>query len=63
MKLNVPYQVRAGIYLATAVGTPLVAYLAAKSIIGDLEVTLWSAEVVVATGLAALNISKDKETK
>lgn len=59
MKLNIPYRVRAGIYILTAVGTPVVAYLSAIHIIGDLEVTLWSAEVAVASGLAVLNISKD----
>lgn len=55
MPLNPPRRVRAALYILTAVGTPLVAYLNARGIIGDLEVALWSAEVAVTTGLAALN--------
>lgn len=55
MNLNPPRRVRALLYVATAIGTPLVAYLNAKGILGDLEVGLWAAEVAVTTGLAALN--------
>ena len=61
MKLNVSYKVRAILYVITAVGTPVVAYLAALGVIGDLEVTLWSAEVTVAGAIAALNITKDED--
>lgn len=57
MTLNPPPKVRAVLYALTAIGTPLVAYLAAKGIIGDLEVSLWSAEVTVVSALAALNIT------
>ena len=57
MTLNIPYQLRAAIYVFTAVGTPVVAYLLSVGIIGELEVALWSAEVAVASSLAALNIS------
>ncbi len=57
MPLNVPYRIRAGLYVLTAIGTPLVAYLLAKNIIGSLEVTLWSAEVAVVSALAAFNTS------
>lgn len=55
MKLNLPYKVRAVIYVITAVGTPVVAYLASVGVIDDLVVGLWSAEVAVAGALAALN--------
>lgn len=58
MNLNPPSKVRAVLYVLTSVGTPLVAYLSAKHVLGDLEVTLWSAEVAVVSGLAALNVSK-----
>lgn len=58
MNLNLPPRARAVLYMFTLLGTPLIAYLNAKGIIGDLEVTLWSAEVVVASGLAAFNVSK-----
>lgn len=55
MTFNVPYKIRAGLYLLTAIGTPVVAYLFAKGFIGDLEVVLWSAEVTVVSALAAFN--------
>lgn len=57
MKFNPSSQVRAALYVLTGLGTPLVAYLAAKGIVGDLEVSLWSAEVTVVSALAALNVS------
>lgn len=56
MKINPPRWVRLTVYVVTALGTPVMAYLNAKGIIGSLEVGLWSAEVAVATGMAALNI-------
>lgn len=56
MKINLPRPARLAVYIITALGTPVVAYLNARGIIGSLEVGLWSAEVTVATSLAALNI-------
>lgn len=55
MTLNPPRKVRAALYVLTAVGTPVVVYLQAKGVIGDLEFILWSAEVTVVNTLAALN--------
>lgn len=55
MTFNVPYKVRAALYVLTAVGTPLVGYLFAKEIIGELELTLWGAEVTVVSLLAGFN--------
>lgn len=60
MRLVIPHKIRALLYVVTAIGTPLIAYLAAKQVIGDLEVALWSAEVVVVSGIAVFNINKDK---
>lgn len=54
---NIPYKVRATLYVITAVGTPIVAYLLNKDIIGQMEVALWSAEVAVVSALAAFNTS------
>jgi hypothetical protein len=56
MKFNPSQNVRLFLYIFTAVGTPVVAYLKAKGYIGDLEMILWSAEVTVISGLAALNV-------
>ena len=61
MTINLPYKVRAALYVLTALGTPAVAYLAARHIIGDLEVTLWSAEVTVIALMAAFNTTKPSD--
>lgn len=57
MRINLPSKVRAALYVFTALGTPIVAYLLAKGIIGELEVALWSGEVAVVTSMAALNVT------
>lgn len=63
MQLNPPYKVRAVLYVITAIGTPIVAYLLSKGIIGNLEMTLWSAEVTVVAALAAFNTSPSTDNK
>lgn len=55
MTLNPPRRVRALLYVLTAVGTPVAAYLKFKGYIGDEELALWGAEVTVVNTLAALN--------
>ena len=55
MQLVINPKVRASLYILTAVGTPVIAYLNATGIIGSLEVSLWSAEVVIVGALAAFN--------
>lgn len=60
MKLNLPPKVRAGLYVATVVLTPVVVYLKAKNYIGDLELTLWSAEVMAIGALAAFNTNVEE---
>lgn len=57
MKINIPFRYRVGIYLANVLGTPVVVYLRAKGIIGDLELTLWGAEIAAAFVVAGLNAS------
>lgn len=58
MNFNPPYKIRAILYILTAVGTPLVAYLLAKHVIGNLEVALWSGEVSIVNAMATLNVTK-----
>jgi hypothetical protein len=55
MKLNLPPKVRAALYIFTAIGTPIVGYLLEKSYIGQLEVSLWYAEVTVISVMAYFN--------
>ena len=57
MSLNLPPKARKVAYALTALGTPLVAYLQVKGIIGDAEAVLWAAEVTVVSALAAFNTS------
>lgn len=49
-------EIRFAVYGVTLLGTPLVAYAAARGWIGDAEVQLWSAEVTAAGTLAAAHI-------
>lgn len=49
----IPPRVRLGIYLVSGVGSAVVAYLVAKGIAGDAEVTLWAALVAVVNGMSA----------
>jgi hypothetical protein len=55
MKITVPSRIRVAIYVLNVLGTPVVAYLLARAIIGPLEMTLWAAEVAAAFLLAGLN--------
>jgi hypothetical protein len=55
MNLNLPPKARQVAYAFTALGTPVVAYLQVKGIIGDAEAVLWAAEVTVVSALAAYN--------
>lgn len=57
MQFNLRPKVRATLYVLTAIGTPLVGYLFAKGLIGNLEVTLWATEVSVVSAMAAFNVS------
>ena len=64
MKYNIPYRVRAAVYGANVLGSPIVAYLLAKGVIGTLEVGLWGAEVAAVMAMAGLNVqSPNQETK
>ena len=63
MNIPIPAKVRQALYIITAVGTPVVTYLLAKDIIGELEMALWSAEVLVVAGLAAFKTTTDGEVQ
>lgn len=58
MQLNIPYKVRAGIYIANGVAAPVMSYLLARHIVGTLEMTLYTAEAAFAFALAGLNVTK-----
>lgn len=52
--MTISARTRQIIYVVTAIGTPIVAWLNLRGWIGDDVVGLWSAEVAVVGGLAAL---------
>ena len=59
-RFKFPPKVRAAIYGANVLGTPVVTYLLARNIIGVKEVALWSAEMVAVFTMAGLNVSSSK---
>jgi len=61
MKVKLSYKVRAGLYIFTGLGSPVMGYLLAAGIIGQLEMVLWMAEVSFVAGLAAFNVTPDAE--
>ena len=63
MRFNLPAKARVIIYILTALGAPVMAYLFAKGIVGELEVGLFSALVTAVNGMAALNVSDPEEKK
>lgn len=63
MTINLPAKLRMALYIFTAVGSPVMAYLLAKDIIGELEIALWSAEVLVVGGLAAFKTTPEGEVQ
>jgi hypothetical protein len=56
VKINVPPAVRVALYILTLLGAPVVVYLRAKGLIGDLELALWGAEVSAVSALAAFHV-------
>lgn len=63
MRININPKLRAGIYIFTALGSPVVGYLLAKGIIAELEMALWLAEVTAVTTMAGLNVTNPESDK
>lgn len=63
MTINISAQVRQALYIFTAIGTPIMVYLLAKDLVSDLEMALWSAEVLVVSGLAAFKTTPEGEVQ
>jgi hypothetical protein len=55
--------VRMALYVLTLLGAPVVVYLRARGIIGDLELALWGAEVTAVSTLAAFNVPSTKDAE
>lgn len=63
--INIPPKVRFALYLLSALGSVVVAYLAGRGIIGEAETAAWAGVVAIVNGLAAANtnISGDPVVK
>jgi len=56
--MNLPANVRSAIYVLTAIGTPLVAYLGQENVIDSFWVGLWAVLTTAILTLARLNVSE-----
>lgn len=61
MNVRLPSRVRKALYIITAIGSPVVAYIAIKGYIGDAEIALWTALVTSVSALAGFNVTPDEE--
>jgi hypothetical protein len=60
MRVNLSRRWRLAIYAGNVLLTPVVMYARARGWIGDLELSLWSAEVAAAFALAGLNVPQQQ---
>jgi len=58
MSINLPYKLRAFLYILISIGTPIVGYAFAKGFIGELEVALWGSLATVTSTIAVFNVKK-----
>ena len=59
MSFNISPTFRVGIYVLNLLGAPVVVYLRARGVVGDLELTLWGAEVSAMSLLAGVHVPSD----
>jgi hypothetical protein len=59
--INLPPKFRIALYALIALGSPVMVYLDARHIVGQLEMNLWLAEAAVVSAMAALNVTDKKE--
>lgn len=59
MNINPPRQLRIALYVLVMLGTPIVAYLQVKGIIGAPEIALWTALTSAVALMAGLNVTPD----
>lgn len=61
MDVLFPTKVRATIYVLVVLGTAVIVPLQAAHVVSDLVLAVWSSVAGAASGLAALNISKNSK--
>lgn len=59
MTINLPYKVRAALYILAGISGPVVIYLAATGQMSDAAVACYGGLMVFIAGLAGFNINKD----
>ena len=59
ININIPSKIRNILYIFTALGSIIVAYLSATQVISSNEVAAWTAFTAFIAGLAKLNITPD----
>lgn len=62
MPINIPPAVRFALYLLSALGSVVAAYLFAKGYVGDAELALWAGVVAIINGLAAAKTDLNTES-
>lgn len=60
-RVNLPPQVRAALYVVTALLSPVVGVLVMQHVLPNWVATLWSGEVAAVGTLAALNVSNSQD--
>jgi len=58
MTLNLPYQVRAAIYVIVVMGTAILVPLNVAGVVSEVVMSVWTSVAGAASALAALNISR-----
>lgn len=61
MTINLPYKVRAALYILSGLTAPVIIYLSALDIIGAAEVALYAGVMGFVSIVAAFNLSEDEQ--
>lgn len=63
MDVNLNRNLRLILYIVTAIGAPVIAYLNATGVIGENEITLWAGLTTVVAAIAGFNITPTKKVE
>lgn len=63
MNINLPYQVRAAIYVSVVLGTAVLVPLNVAGLVNDVVMSVWTSVAGAASALAAINVTPGKEGK
>jgi len=63
MSINLPYKVRASIYILSGMTSPLIVYMSVNGVINESVVALYASIMTFVTGLAAVNVSDNDGEK